>query len=172
MGEVLTLSTRSCAECAAPLGPTDDVCLLGHRAPDRPTSDLAELRAKVNEAFAAAETQLQLLTAELPVAEEPVAAQASPVHAAPVLGGDLPGLEVTAEMPAVSPIARPTPAALAPPPPPPPPPASQLFTLLPDAAADRLDDPITAFAPAARLDWGPEKNRPSRAAGLLKRFNR
>lgn len=136
------MSIRSCATCGAPLRLADEVCALGHlvlevppeqtvEGPPGDRSELAELRAKVNEAFVVAESQLQLLTAKV---EAPAAPSA--------------------------------------PPPPPPPPPPQLFTPLPGAEADRVDDPITAFAPAARLDWGPEKNGSSRAAGLLKRFNR
>lgn len=152
------MSTRSCVECAAPLQPTDEFCILGHRASVEVGDDLAELRAKVNQAFEFAESQLQLLTADVPLEPEvaPVSVAAEPAP-----------LSIQASAPAV-----PAPARRLAPPPPPPPLAPQLFSPLPTADADRADDPITAFAPAARLDWGPEKTRPSRAAGLLKRFNR
>ncbi len=56
----------------------------------------------------------------------------------------------------------PVPVATAPPPPRPsrPDTASQvLFTPPNQFAAVTQDDPITAFAPAPRMDWGPERRR-------------
>ena len=143
------MNRPSCHECAAPLSEGETVCALGHlvaiapvaaASAESPVSELAELRAKVNQAFAAAESQLQVLT-------EMQAAPSVPEQPVPV-------------------------RASVPPPPPPPPPAPQLFAPMPSPGEDRLDDPITAFAPAARLDWGPEKSKSSKASGFLKRFNR
>lgn len=137
------MTARSCADCGAPLEAADVVCLLGHLAPGTAAGGMAELRAQVNEAFAAAESQLQVLTSSIMA----------------------PAIPPPAPQPRVAPPPPPPPA-----PPPPPPPV--LYKPLPTPEEDRLDDPIAAFAPAARLDWGPGQTAASRAADLRKRFNK
>ena len=51
------------------------------------------------------------------------------------------------------------------PPPPPPPVAARRTVLTLDQEAHTGPDPIADFAPAPRMDWGPDRRQ-----GLLKRF--
>lgn len=180
------MSIRSCATCGAPLEAADVVCLLGHRVSPTPISDIAELRAKVDEAFAAAEAQLRVLTGSamtkaLPDPVDPapydLPTPPAPAPQAPYFVPLAPAPPPAAPAPETfpsTPIAPEPPMVSAPPPapPPPPPPAPVLYKPLPVPEDDRLDDPIAAFAPAARLDWGPEKTAASRAAELRRRFNK
>jgi hypothetical protein len=60
-----------------------------------------------------------------------------------------------------------------PPPPPPPPskPAATVWDDLDDASLSP-NDPITSFAPAPRMDWGPTRSLLSRVEALLNRSHR
>jgi hypothetical protein len=142
------MSERYCPKCAAEVPDLGGYCALGHSLMLRPISEitnLGDLKAEVNKAFAEAELQVASVLA---------AAQGA----------------VTGEMPAV-PTHSPTLQT-----PPPPPPAryadefdeydeaarvrSQTFwqTLDDDDPEPSRTDPITAFAPAPRMDWGPDKS--------------
>lgn len=131
--------TRFCSGCNADVEVSQGICLLGHPVEHAaPTGSLVELRAEVDKAFSdASATVSSALTAS------DVARSA--------------GLEI--EDRAVSAV---------PAPPPPPPPSGTaggrvhagLYSGIETATA--ASDPIEAFAPAPRMDWGPTK-------GLLRR---
>jgi hypothetical protein len=73
---------------------------------------------------------------------------------------------------------RPTPpppsGSPAPPPPPPPPPTKDAHTVWDDLGTQALvpNDPIAAFAPPPRMDWGPSRSVVSRLEALLNRPQR
>lgn len=123
----------------------DGSCLLGHAAhATSPESPLADIKAAVDQAFD--EAEIQLGAVRVP---EPVSAGAP---------GPLPR------------AASPTPSVTMPPPPPPPSRVDRYREALshisePNAASD----PITAFAPPPRLDWGPERVSLFDLRAILKR---
>ncbi len=132
------MSLRHCRQCGTDVEDVGGYCLLGH--PLRlaaPTDSLATLRAEVNQAFADVEVKVAEVLA--------VGANGQAVSSAqePAPGS------ATAET---------SPAATAPPPPPPP--RSRVAQFEPSVGPD----PITEFAPAPKMDWGPERG------GLLRRF--
>jgi hypothetical protein len=72
-------------------------------------------------------------------------------------------------VPVAAPLSPPPPAPVAParrvPPPPPPPPPVLPSNPASPLYEDRItEDPIASFAPAPRMDWGPEKGRLKRLA--------
>jgi hypothetical protein len=68
-------------------------------------------------------------------------------------------------------ISGPTPAVPTPPPPPPPSQRPSVWDELDDEPVEATD-PITSFAPAPRMDWGPDRNVLSRVEGLFNRPQR
>jgi hypothetical protein len=64
------------------------------------------------------------------------------------------------------------PSPSVPTPPPPPPPAEPSVWDALDTEALKGDDPITSFAPAPRMDWGPDRNVLARFEGLFNRPQR
>lgn len=157
------MAKAHCSVCDAEVEAIDGVCLLGHPAGAR--SRLEDLRAEVDRAFEdAAREVAAALTGEIPVVPKAEAAAPLTRQTTQPLRLDTP---VLAEQP---PFARPprpeatqppttyqAPTAAAPPPPP--------FRRLDVAGMwERAnqpgdDDPINAFAPAPRLDWGPEDKK-------------
>jgi hypothetical protein len=140
-------TTRFCQKCGNEVEDTGGFCLLGHRLTlDAPTASLEELRAEVDRSFEDARLEVEALvssgvTSSPSVADAP---PAPPAHSA-----------------ATAPVRR------MPPPPPPPPSArrtarpqvwSELARDL-ENGVDLTNDPINAFAPAPRLDWGPERTK-------------
>lgn len=126
--------TRYCSGCNGEVEVQDGACLLGHPVSHAaPTGSLDELRAEVDKVFSAAEAAVsQVLTAS------DVARSAGLVTAEPS-----------------GPV---VPAA----PPPPPPSGSTEGRRAHDvyaavATVSQSDDPIEAFAPPPRIDWGPER---------------
>jgi hypothetical protein len=143
------MSERYCPKCAAEVEDLGGYCALGHSLMLRPLSeitDLGDLKAEVNKAFAEAESQVASVLASVQA--------------------------VTGELPAVPP---PPPQASTQAAPPAPPPAryadefdeydeearvrSQTFwqALDDEDPEPSRTDPITAFAPSPRMDWGPNK---------------
>ncbi len=174
----MELMTRYCPRCDAEVEDAGGYCLLGHplrlasempsladlRSENRPLRDLSaedvqvrELRAQVDDAFVG-----------LPSAAEAALADV--------------------ESRGLVPTAAPAPAtvALAPPPQPPPGPASEgsvsrtrpiepaqdahsVWNALGTMEPGRLAaDPIAAFAPAMRVDWGPRRRFSERLGRRLK----
>ena len=129
MPNQVTMSNRFCPTCKSDVDDAGGYCLLGHRLTLEPvTQDIAYLRAEVDQAFEQARFEL-------------AAAVTTTAPSAPARAGM---------------------------PPPPPPPAPELsadavrqrartiWTALQDEIPAK-DDPIEAFAPAPRMDWGPER---------------
>jgi hypothetical protein len=128
----MTMSTRFCTRCNVEVDDTGGFCILGHSLALQPmTKDLAHLRIELDEAFEQARRE--------------------------ATGAPLP-----ADGPRLSPPAPPArPSASAPATPP-----NELVDGIREragtiwAALDEIppeDDPIAAFAPPPRMDWGPER---------------
>jgi hypothetical protein len=123
--------TRFCPSCHTEVEARDGFCLLGH--PLRlaaPTSSISELRAEVDKAFEDARAEI-----------------------ATVLITEVPGLPVQLGAVSRAPVMAP---------PPPPPPASRFETVWQEQEAaepESASDPIVAFAPPPRMDWGPRKDK-------------
>lgn len=134
------MTRRFCIRCGTEVEDADGYCLLGH--PLRlhaPTDSLKALRAEVDIAFEHARAQVAEAITPASIAATPVGDSVSAV-----------------------------PAGQAPPPPPPPRPATTdkgVWAGLEQDTAAPPDDPIAAFAPAPRMDWGPDRT----GLGLLKR---
>ena len=157
------MAKAHCSVCDAEVEAIDGVCLLGHPAGER--SDLDDLRAEVDRAFEnAAREVAAVLTGEIPVVPKlepgtPLARQTTqPLRLdTPVL----PEPPVLAPAPRTEAIQPPTtwqaPTTAAPPPPP----SRRLDVagMWEKANQPGNDDPINAFAPAPRLDWGPEEKK-------------
>jgi hypothetical protein len=122
--------TRFCPSCHTEVEERDGFCLLGHPLRlEAPSASLTELRAEVDKAFEAAQAELDAI-----------------VHVT-----EIPNLAATPS----------TPVSMTPPPPPP---ASGAVTRF-QFVWEKLEaeepaepsDPITAFAPPPRMDWGPKR---------------
>ncbi|HWC13552.1 MAG TPA: hypothetical protein VG929_03045 [Actinomycetota bacterium] len=137
-------TTRHCPRCRTHVEDVGGFCLLGHRLNEAArTGSLTELRAEVDRAFE--DAKLQVAAA--------VQAVAPPPPPIPTAVTDIPA-------PAPLPLAAPAPTAIEPPPPA----AVRLATPLVVDTEPVAGDPIADFAPAPRMDWGPERH------GLRKRF--
>ena len=144
------MTERYCPTCAAEVQDAGGFCMLGHRL--GPEDSLDALRHDVDRAF------------------EGVTAAASrgpgtsrPTPPPRLRGGD-------------GPVAPPS-GSPAPPPPPPPPPTKDVHTVhtvWDDLGTQPLvpNDPIAAFSPPPRMDWGPSRSVISRLEGLLNRPQR
>jgi hypothetical protein len=125
--------TRFCPSCHTEVEARDGFCLLGHPLRlEAPTSSISELRAEVDKAFEDARAEI-----------------------ATVLITEVPGMPVQVGAVTQPPVA---PAA----PPPPPPPASRFESVWQEQEAAQTEtssDPIIAFAPPPRMDWGPRKEK-------------
>jgi hypothetical protein len=172
------MTTRFCPGCQAEVQDTGGFCLLGHRlALEAPVASLKALREEVEGSFEGSEHLAEQLDAEPwdqvpePVLASTVASVAATTLETPVVPSAAAAAPVR-EAPVVptrrmAPPPPPPPPRVGPPPPPPPPvlppnPASPA----PSRPSGR--DPIADFAPAPRMDWGPEKARLKR----LRRRNR
>jgi hypothetical protein len=124
--------TRFCPSCHTEVEARDGFCLLGHPLRlEAPTSSISELRAEVDKAFEDARAEI-----------------------ATVLITEVPGRPVQ-----VGAVAQASEMA---PPPPPPPPTSRFEVVWQEqeaAETESASDPIVAFAPPPRMDWGPRKDR-------------
>lgn len=150
------MEQRFCARCGTDVEDTGGFCLLGHslRLQADLSSSLSELRAESDRAFEATAGH----ASELAEVQRPASEPVEPLGHAAELGE--PHGHAT-ELAAV-PSSRPS----TPPPPPPSRPAARGFDRLWEVAStgdsDRAD-PINAFAPPPRMDWGPQKTRRTRS---------
>ena len=137
---------RFCPRCGSDVEDVGGFCLLGHRFPALPGSDpIAELRAQVDEAFHKVQTDVAAALDPLAgLAREndapvPVTSQASAETAPSVAEDDLTveRLEVTSKA---------------------------LWQPLEDESPLSGSDPIVAFAPSPRMDWGPERAKRGRSS--------
>ena len=122
--------TRFCPSCHTEVEERDGFCLLGHPLRlEAPSASLTELRAEVDKAFEAAQAELDAI------------------------------VQVT-EIPSQAPTPS-TPVAMSPPPPPPTSaPVTRFQYVWEKLEAEEPEnpaDPITAFAPPPRMDWGPRR---------------
>lgn len=147
------MTMRYCPTCQAEVQTVDGHCLLGHRVALEPAvPSLEALRAEVDRVFEQARRE---------VAQVLHGSAAPAAHAAAVPPAAPPAGAPTSSAPA---------AARVPPPPPPADPARALeerrrtvFAALQAEEPLTTADPIVAFAPAPRMDWGPERT------GLLRK---
>lgn len=131
------MTNRYCPKCASEVEDTGGYCLLGHRLSlVAPTASLRELRAEVDRAFEDAR-----------------------VAVASTLGSpsEAPGQVPATPPPPPPQAARPHPPAT---PPAAPPVVPSVWHELSGERAHAGPDPIVAFAPAARMDWGPDRKNP------------
>ena len=127
------MELRFCPRCRADVEDAGGYCLLGHPFPEDRVDAIADLRAEVNDAF----TKLQKIVETDHEVLEAVEAD---------LAGDLDledEAQVTAAMKATS------------------------LRVYEELAGDddepiSRNDPIVAFSPSPRAEWGPEKGRRSR----------
>ena len=138
-------SILNCPTCATEVEATAGECRRGHRLPVR---SVDELRAEVDLAFERAMAEVAALTGEAVPGPRlaPAGAPPPPPSAPARLAPDLDRPDVSAQaVPDMTP----------------PPRGSVWSELSADAAGDDAFDPIAAFAPSPRMDWGPA--RPSLA---------
>jgi hypothetical protein len=165
------MSVRFCPTCRTDVEDTGGFCLLGHSLRVAPATEIDELRADVDRAFATARAELAQIngrTARLPEPPAPPAAYTAPVVPAPATAVPAAAAAFDKAAPALS-----TAAAQ---PVPPPPPITEVSTgtdtvwsdfgdELAQAESPSPSDPISMFAPSPRMDWGPDRpmlRRPSR----------
>ena len=134
------MHVRFCPGCATDVEDVGGFCLLGHRFPAAEASDpISELRAQVDEAFQKVETDVAAALDPLgDLARENDLLTPSVVPAASDPDDDLTveRLEVTSKA---------------------------LWKPLEDESPLSGTDPIVAFAPSPRMDWGPEKAKKGRS---------
>jgi hypothetical protein len=136
------MANRFCPTCRSDVEDVGGFCLLGHRlALSAPTAPLAELRADVDRAFAEAQTRVEEALATVPVGA--VGSQAPLPPPRPPAAASI----ATKTEPTPPPFAEGSPRPQAP----------AVYSSL-DAHAVAPGDPIAAFAPAPRMDWGPERS--------------
>lgn len=174
--EGIRVTTAHCPTCEATVETIDGSCLLGHPVGER--SRLDELRAEIEKAFDDASREVAaVLTGEIPA----VPSSARTDHnASPVSNRDQ---QVRIDTPVQRHVRVPTPVPAAPPTtfqstipaagvpttfqaepasaqaPPPPPGRLDVAGMWAKANAPGNDDPINAFAPAPRADWGPDAKK-------------
>lgn len=162
------MSVRFCQLCEAEVEVSEGSCLLGHAVRLQPTNgSLDELRAEVDKAFSDAQLQVTSLlsaSAQVPAAV-PVPVGSTGVRAVPSLAAT-PPTAVTAAPGMMNPT---TPHRV----PPPPPPSITMSRMAAGLAAETTSragsDPITEFAPAPRMDWGPDKGKGLKRSLLRRR---
>ena len=154
------MTSRFCRICDSEVQDTGGYCLLGHPlAVPSGISSLDELRAEIDRTFEEARLQVAAIGEAPPVADPPVPIR--PLN---------PPLAIEEATPVADPPVpirplNPPPAPPAPPPAAPTGPWAALSQEIELSAAVGAEDPISAFAPAPRMDWGPERDwlsKPSR----------
>jgi hypothetical protein len=149
--------TRHCTRCDAEVEDTGGYCLLGHPLRlNMETTSLADLKAEVEAAFESAQDEVRDTLSPLLEQVEATPPKTYETTSQPLMAAVAvaPSLEVGAPA-AVEQPTRPTP-----PPPPPKRPKSKFEALWEGMEGGKpLDrqDPINAFAPPPRMDWGPER---------------
>ncbi len=132
-------TVRFCTRCRAEVEDVGGFCLLGHRFPVTPADDpLADLRAEVDQAF-------QKVQVEVATALDPAR-----ISTADLLRADLSSPEPKDEDEMLEEMQVTSKALWAP---------------LGEDAPVLRNDPIVAFAPSPRMDWGPEDPKLKRKSG-------
>ena len=131
------MAERYCPSCGTDVEDAGGFCLLGHPLRLQPMTDaetLTDLRAEVDKAFEDAKVQVEEALGEIDI-NVPPPPPGPRSKVAPSTGAqelDQPGTPVRAY--------------------------DDLWKGF-EAEAARGDDPITAFAPPPRMDWGPERSK-------------
>lgn len=154
------MAQRFCTRCDAEVEDAGGYCLLGHSLRlEAATDTLSALRAEVNRTFDEAREQLAGVTvsgvvqvtppppsvAALPPAPPPPAPATTDATASP---HPETAAVVQAEELAVTPPAPPQVQAV----------HHSVWDALEDTPSLAADDPIASFAPAPRMDWGPNRS--------------
>ncbi len=129
------MQLRFCPQCRADVEDAGGFCLLGHRLPETTADPLAELRAEVDLSFAKVHTEVATVVDSI----EP----AAPPAEVPVwqqLGED--DEAVAEEMRATS---------------------RKIYDELSQDDPISRSDPIIAFSPSPRAEWGPERGHGRRS---------
>jgi hypothetical protein len=161
--------TRHCTRCNAEVEDAGGYCLLGHPLRlNMETSSLDELKREVEAAFESAQDEVRdTLTPLL----EQVEATTVPQHEAQaVMAAAVATMPARYAAPAIEQVTAPAepastvsarPRRQTPPPPPPKAPKTKFEALWEGMEGGKpLDqsDPINAFAPPPRMDWGPQRS--------------
>ena len=170
------MTLRFCPRCAEEVEDTGGFCLLGHKLSlDAPTASIQELREEVERSFEEARLQISAVMqsddaarAERTLVEVSTAAStgvsrpAAPLVAAPPTRPAPPSTHTDTSETSPMRLRR------TPPPPPPPPverPKPRVGEWV-DEDIDMTTDPIAAFAPPPRMDWGPDRGTAKPRKGL------
>ena len=132
------MDLRFCPRCRADVEDAGGFCLLGHRLPTTTTDPIADLRVEVNKAFEKVQVEVTQKVADDKVSEPVENPTDIPVWQQ--LRGD--DREMAEEMRATS--------------------RKVYEELSLDEEVSRTD-PIIAFSPSPRADWGPEKGHGKRS---------
>jgi hypothetical protein len=133
---------RHCPRCATEVEDRAGYCALGHRLRLDPVdSSIDTLRAELDQVFEAARLEVSGAGApppppagdHSPIPPAPPGTTGAPAGAAPGDGDDIPSTEVYKER------------------------ARGVWAVL-EEDISMQDDPIEAFAPPPRMDWGPERS--------------
>ena len=136
------MELRFCPRCRADVEDAGGFCLLGHRFPVATGDPIADLRAEVDQAFAKVQVEVASVLAHegTPPTPAPSAASAEDVPIWQQLKGD--DHEVVEDMRVTS---------------------KKVYEELAADAPVSQSDPIIAFSPSPRADWGPEKGHGKRS---------
>jgi hypothetical protein len=141
------MSDRFCPQCNAEVEDAGGFCLLGHSLRSvAPVASLKDLRAEVDRAFEDARVQVAHALGD-PPPPPPITTRS---------GLDLMEAEAPTRAEAPTHTEAPTRTHA---------PTSTVYAAI-DQTPSKGPDPISEFAPAPRMDWGPERRQ-----GLLKRFD-
>ena len=144
------MANRFCPTCRAEVEDVGGFCLLGHSL--KLTSEvhtIGELRAEVDKAFEDARAEVAQLLAAAPVPPAPVEGPVMPPVPQPQAAMPAPPPPRQAEVGAAAAESAPETTSHA------------VWETLSNEVTGPLayEDPIAAFAPSPRMDWGPDRNR-------------
>ncbi len=138
------MTVSFCPTCATDVQDVGGFCLLGHRLGLRPDDPIAQLRAEVDHAFEKVEGQIA--AALDPLAELAAENGIGAAEALAIAGGDSADDRTVLEEMRVT--------------------SKAVWKPLEEETTVTGNDPIVAFAPAPRMDWGPERSRRKRRSGF------
>ena len=130
------MELRFCPRCRADVEDAGGFCLLGHRFPVSQADPIADLRAQVDDAFSRVQLEVATVFETETAPEAPAPATSLYEELAEDDG------EVAQEMRATS---------------------RKVYEELAFDAPVSRTDPIIAFSPSPRADWGPEKGHGRRS---------
>ena len=131
------MELRFCPRCRADVEDAGGFCLLGHRFPVADADPIADLRAQVDNAFSKVQLEVAAVFETEPASDVPTPAPSSLYEELAEDDG-----EVAEEMRVTS---------------------RKVYEELAFDAPVSRTDPIIAFSPSPRADWGPEKGHGRRS---------